>query len=127
MPNLTSPATPVSGTSVIPTTVTISSGNSLSTGISLAAGKPAGVQVLSTSIDGATKLTYQVSYDGGVTYSDFQTGSGSEYITTIAASQAASIPYQDFVGATFMKVRLGQSSTAILASTGRNIAFALVP
>lgn len=107
---------------------TISSGTSLSAAVSLAVGKPAGVQ-LPASIDGATALTFQVSYDGGVSYANFYDAEDSEYSIVVAASRAIgdATLYARFLGATHVKVRLGTSGSPVTATADRSITLALVP
>lgn len=110
----------------VATTVTVASGQSLSAAVPLASGKPAGVQ-LPADIDSATKLTFQLSYDGGATYNDMYDATGSEYSVTVAASRSVPINHADFVGATHMKVRLGTTGSPVTATADRTLKFSLLP
>ena len=114
-----------SGADIVPVSVTIASGQSLSDAVVLDRGKPGGV-TLPSSIDGATVLTFQLSYDNGVSFANMY-AFGSEYSLTVAISQSVPMAFADFFAATHMKVRLGTASSAVTATDNRTLKFALVP
>jgi len=114
------------GAAIVSTTAVVASGQSLSAAVSLALGRPAGVQ-LPANIDSATKLSFQVSYDGGSTYDNFYDAYGNEYSVTVAASRSVPLEVKDFIGATHLKVRLGLAAAAVTATADRTIILALLP
>jgi hypothetical protein len=82
----------------------------------------AGVQ-LPGNLDGATTVTFQVSNDGGATYSDMYDETGQEFklaggAALIAGKWYALPPYL-FAGIRFFKFRLGTAAAPVVATADR--------
>lgn len=116
---------PTSQSPIIPKRVTVPNGSSLTAAIPLGAGKPAGIMT-PASLDSATSLTFQLSYDNGQTYKNMYS-QGSEYAVTVGVDQCVPLTYSDFWGATHMKLRLGTSGSPTSATADRDFVLGLVP
>ena len=68
----------------------------------------------------AAVLTFQVSYDSGVTYSNLL-DEGTEYEVAAVASAAVSVNTQVFLGATNIKVRSGTAAAAVNQAAARTL------
>lgn len=103
----------------------VASGGALSGAVDLGSAALVGVRIPG-SIDGATKITFQVNYEGS-TFSNFYDGDGNEYAITVAADRAVKIPLGDFMGAKAIKLRLGTAAAPVNATAARTLLLSLRP
>lgn len=115
---------PVGNGQVSTTTATISSGNSLSSGIDLGTARLA--RIVMPASWTAANLTFQTSPDNS-TWSDLYDSYGTEYTVTAAASRAIIIPLVDFIGVRYIKVRSGTAGAAVAQGADRTLTLVLVP
>lgn len=110
------PATP---STLVYTTVTISSGTSLSAAVDMAGFTLVGIFMPAAWT--AAGLTFQASTAFAGTFQNLYTASGTEYSVTTDASRHVIIPYADFLGVRFLKVRSGTSGAAVNQGADRTM------
>lgn len=114
----------VQAAQVVTTTATIANGASLSGAIDLSTGKLARIAMPASWT--AANLTFQASYDGA-TYNDLYDQNGTEYTVTAAASRSILVPFADFIGIRYLKIRSGTSGAAVNQGADRTLNLVLVP
>ncbi len=111
----------VSGAQVSTFAATIAATGSLSGLVDLGVYRLA--RIVMPSVWTAAVITFQTSPDG-TNWNDLYDASGAEYVVQAAASRSIIIPYADFLGTRYLKIRSGTSAAAVAQSAGA--AFTLV-
>jgi hypothetical protein len=117
----------ITGTSA-PVTIAnavIAATDSLSDAIDLGAAALVGV-ILPANLGDATKITFEVSYDGD-TFADLYDSDGNEYVVTVAADRAVKIPLGDLMSAKAIKLRLGTAAIPVPAASDLTLLLSLRP
>lgn len=96
---------------------TVTSGQSLSGAVDLSVARLVGIAT-PASIDSATMLSFQSSYDGS-TYNNVYDSAGIEKIVTVSASRRVILSPADFYGIRYIKVRLGTAASPVSATADR--------
>jgi hypothetical protein len=104
----------VSGTAVA--TIPASDVNGMSNAIDMAGARA--VRIAMPAAWTAANLTFQASYDNA-TWNNLYSSDGSEYTVIAAASRSIILPYADFMGIRYLKVRSGTSSAAVQQGADR--------
>jgi hypothetical protein len=98
--------------------VVIANGTSLSAAIDVDDQRPARIQMPGTW--DAANLTFQTSIDN-VTFANLYDSFGNEYTVQAAASREILLPFVDFVGIRYLKVRSGTSGTPVSQTADRTL------
>lgn len=102
----------------------IGNGQSLSSPIDLQGKRLSHIMIPSAWTTG--NITFQVSTDGK-TYGDYYDASGTEYTATVGgASRTILLPFADFIGVQFVKLRSGTTGTPVNQAAERIIGLGLV-
>lgn len=75
----------------------------------------------------AANLTFQTAPASGGTFSDLYDAFGNEYTITAAASRAIIVPFIDFFGIRFLKIRSGTAGTPVSQAADRTLTIIKVP
>lgn len=102
------------GMSAIP--ATIAAGQSLSAEIDLGAMTLVGIAMPAAWT--AASLTFQISFDGGVTWLEHYNSSGSETTFTVATGQYIAVDPTLWRGVNALKVRSGTAAAAVVQTGG---------
>lgn len=105
------------------TNAVISSGQSLSTGVSLD-----GLRLFALIMPSewtSAGLTFQASYDNGVTWSNMYDANGSELIAVADVSRAIILDPVNFSSVPMIKIRSGTAASAVNQASGRTITLVL--
>lgn len=98
----------------------IKSGTALSNAINVGTKVLCGIQM--PAAWDAANLTFQVSYDSGVTWQDLYDGLGTEIaVTSPAAGKYLAVDPSDYAGIVFLKVRSGTTGTPVNQTADRTI------
>lgn len=102
---------------------TIANGESLSSPIDLGGKRLTHIAIPAAWT--AANLTFQVSVDGR-TFGDLYDAVGTEYTATVGgASRTVLIPFADFIGAQFIKIRSGTTGSAVAQGAARELGLCL--
>ncbi len=64
-------------------------------------------------------LTFQVSPISGGSFTDLYDSTGTEYTVTASTSRTIIIPFADFIGLKFIKIRSGTTGTPVVQAADR--------
>jgi len=102
--------------------VTISASTSLGPAIDLSGQRLAAIQIPASWT--AANLTFQIgigdTVDSATYFNMFDSG-GNEYTVTAAASETLMIPFADFIGVRFLKIRSGTNGTPVNQAADRKL------
>jgi hypothetical protein len=71
-------------------------------------------------------LTFQVSMDGGTTFSDLYDESGTERSVTVAVNRSITLDPTKFIGATHIKIRSGTSAAPVVQAAARTLNYTTI-
>lgn len=116
----------VKGNQIVNTTVTIPNAGSLSTSGGDAAGvldlrKKCLVGLQMPSAWTAALITFDVSMDGGITFSPLYDALGAERSLNVVALRSISLDPTNFMGCTHLKIRSGTAATPVNQGAARVI------
>lgn len=98
---------------------TIANGAALSATVELADNEQVAAVIVPSSWT-AANLTFQVSVDGGTTWSELHNASGAVQVTGTAGAQLA-VAENDFRGARVLRVRSGTSGSPVNQGAARTL------
>lgn len=99
--------------------VTIANGTSLSAAVDLG-----GLRLFAVSMPSAwtaANLTFQISPDGGATWTNLYDQSGSEIAATAAASNCVVLTPAQFASAQYIRVRSGSAASPVNQTADRTV------